>query len=268
MDMIFDAMNLAICCHDGQRRKGLDQPYVMHPVRACQFLTRHGVIDPTILSATLLHDAKEDCNEGPIRTWELICHYANGKVASIVDEVSDDRSGALTQVERKRAQVAHAPELSFAATLVKVADMYDNLKSLTVDGWQLPPGWGEDRVRGYAAWKRTVYDSGKFGMRLCEMGYQSMFDEIEKLFEHFLAPRWWRVARGRVCGASVLSAAVGVAAAHGRIKYHFKRSFTTSKKAFSTSSMSTLSLSRSKTPRTRSCHDSSRRSITVIFSHA
>jgi len=187
MDMIFDAMNLAIRCHDGQRRKGLDQPYVMHPVRACQFLTRHGVTDPTILSATLLHDAKEDCNEGPIRTWELICHYVNGKVASIVDEVSDDRSGALTQVERKRAQVAHAPELSFAATLVKVADMYDNLKSLTGDR-QLPPGWGVDRVRGYAAWKRMVYDNGKFGMRLCEMGYQSMYDDMEELFEHFLNP--------------------------------------------------------------------------------
>ena len=71
--------------------------------------------------------------------------------------------------------------------------MYDNLKSLLAglsadSGIQLPPGWDATRVMGYAAWKRTVYDSGMFGERIRSAGYQSMFDEMEKLFEHFLTP--------------------------------------------------------------------------------
>ena len=53
------AMTLAAAAHEGQRRKGTEIPYVMHPNHVARILDRHGCGEHLVI-AGLLHDVVED----------------------------------------------------------------------------------------------------------------------------------------------------------------------------------------------------------------
>ena len=149
--IIVRAAEFAAVKHREQRRKNGDIPYINHPLGVARILTEEaGVVDADVLAAAILHDTVEDTETTPD---DLRSEFGES-VASIVAEVTDDKS--LSKVERKKAQIAHAPHLSREACLVKLADKLNNLRDLAV---RPPSSWGEQRVRGYFCWASAVVEA-------------------------------------------------------------------------------------------------------------
>ncbi|MET0122816.1 MAG: HD domain-containing protein, partial [Candidatus Thiodiazotropha sp. 6PLUC9] len=110
--------------HRDQRRKDVQAtPYVNHPIVLMDILVNEaGVYDAETLIAALLHDTIEDTDT----TVEEIEREFGLVIAGLVMEVTDDKT--LSKLERKAMQIDHAPDLSFKAKLVKLADKIANLR--------------------------------------------------------------------------------------------------------------------------------------------
>lgn len=184
MPGLLPAVVFAAEAHKHQKRKSDGSSYICHPLRVALFLQEtQGFRNEAILTAALLHDVVEDCAEDARVMLATIREKFGEAVASIVEEVTDDRS--LTRAERKRAQIAHIAHCSYEARFVKAADMWDNLSSLLEDA---PPHWSVERVQGYFVWKRFVFDSAQFGnipsaFKLCEM-FEDKFFKPGLTFKH------------------------------------------------------------------------------------
>lgn len=117
-----DAAAYAARAHEYQKRRDGNTPYFSHPARvamivACVF----GVNDETTLTAALLHDVIEDTDHD----YDDIYDAFGKPVADIVACLTKD----MRLIESKREpaydrQLARGP---WAARLIKLADVYDNL---------------------------------------------------------------------------------------------------------------------------------------------
>lgn len=69
------ALSVARKLHDGQYRKD-GSPYFSHPLKVCTTLISYGIDDDVTLSAALLHDILEDCQDKlPLGGKELVSEY-------------------------------------------------------------------------------------------------------------------------------------------------------------------------------------------------
>lgn len=135
--------------HRNQRRKDNAQsPYINHPIEVVQLLwDLGGVRDAHVLLAAVLHDTIEDTHTRP----EEIRETFGPDVLSLVLEVTDDKS--LPKQDRKRLQIESAPQKSFGAKLIKLADKCCNVRDLL----SLPPeNWSLERRREYLLWTEQV----------------------------------------------------------------------------------------------------------------
>jgi guanosine-3',5'-bis(diphosphate) 3'-pyrophosphohydrolase len=148
---LLTAISFAAAKHRNQRRKDADgTPYINHPLQLAQLLaTEGGVDDVETLIAAVLHDTVEDTETTHA---ELVENFGR-KVADIVAEVTDDKS--LLKAQRKLAQIEHAPLMSVAAALVKLADKTCNLRDVAL---QPPADWPLARRQEYFDWARAVVD--------------------------------------------------------------------------------------------------------------
>lgn len=103
-----------------------------------------------MLAAALLHDTIE----GTRSTKEEICCRFGKRVASIVMELTDDKS--LPKHRREELQVEYAPLLSIDAALVKVADKIYNLRDLI---HCRPEGWLRQQIAENFEWAKEVVNS-------------------------------------------------------------------------------------------------------------
>jgi (p)ppGpp synthase/HD superfamily hydrolase len=153
--------------HKDQRRKDPNEtPYINHPLGVAYILTQCGVTDVDVLVAAMLHDTVEDTET----SLEEIAKTFNPKIASIVNEVTDDKS--LGKQERKNMQVVNAPTKTKEAKLVKMADKIYNLRDLQRS---VPTGWTQERVQEYFVWAKKVTDG------LMSTGVVN--EDLEKLLE-------------------------------------------------------------------------------------
>jgi guanosine-3',5'-bis(diphosphate) 3'-pyrophosphohydrolase len=142
------AISFAADAHRRQYRKDKDRtPYFNHPAAVAEFLARAGVRDHEVLMAAYLHDTVEDTPA----TIETISSMFGDRVASIVAEVTDDKS--LSKRKRKELQIQNAPHKSIEAKTVKLGDKLHNLLTMS---YEPPQGWDNDRIRGYYAWAYEV----------------------------------------------------------------------------------------------------------------
>jgi len=153
--------------HQGQHRKGATRlPYITHPLALVDVLVSEaGVTDITVLCAALLHDTVEDTNTHPD---EIEFHFGPA-VRGVVMEVTDDK--ALSKMERKQRQIQHAPTLSSAARLVKLADKICNLRDILAAP---PEDWSTARRLDYFDWAGRVVD----GLRGAHAGLEAIFDAV------------------------------------------------------------------------------------------
>ena len=153
--------------HKTQRRKDAEKtPYINHPLALANVLAVEcGIDDVEVICGALLHDTIEDTETEPA---ELIAAFGEN-ITRIVLEVTDDKE--LLKIERKEAQVAHAPHISDQAKLVKLADKISNLRDISASP---PIGWSVERKQEYFDWAARVID----GLRGVHPGLEALFDQI------------------------------------------------------------------------------------------
>ncbi len=113
--------------HRGQKRKGSDVSYIVHPLCVAMILSGIGADDDLICSA-LLHDVVEDCN---VSFAEIEKSFGN-KAMQLVKEVTEDNKTASWK-ERKRKAEEKIKEMSNDALLLKSADIIHNTGDLLYD---------------------------------------------------------------------------------------------------------------------------------------
>lgn len=153
--------------HKDQRRKDKEaSPYINHPIALANLLVHEGGIANTdVLIASVLHDTIEDTDT----TEEELISLFGSKIASIVMEVTDDKS--LPKEVRKQNQVDHAPHNSHEAKLVKLADKICNLRDMINSP---PSDWSNQRRLDYFTWAENVVN----GMRGTNHNLEKIFDDL------------------------------------------------------------------------------------------
>ncbi|MBT3198173.1 MAG: HD domain-containing protein, partial [Gammaproteobacteria bacterium] len=125
---IYAAYLFSAEAHDGQSRL-TGEPYIYHPIEVARILAEMH-IDPTTISAALLHDVLEDTSH---TKSELIEHFGSD-VTELVDGVSK-----LTRIQMESPQHAQAEnfrKMMLAMTrdirviLIKLADRLHNMRTL------------------------------------------------------------------------------------------------------------------------------------------
>ncbi len=163
--MLIGALNFAADKHRNQRRKDNEaSPYINHPIMLAKILAvEGGVEEGTVLCAALLHDTIEDTET----SYNELAEQFGYEIADVVREVTDDK--ALPKAERKQLQIEHAPHLSQAAKLVKLADKIANLRDVADHP---PSNWPLERRREYFDWAKRVVD----GLRGAHARLEAAFD--------------------------------------------------------------------------------------------
>jgi (p)ppGpp synthase/HD superfamily hydrolase len=157
--------------HAAHRRKGAAaEPYINHLLEVAWLVSEALTEpDPNVLMAALLHDVVEDAGVTPP---ELESRFGID-VASLVLEVTDDKS--LPKAERKRLQIANAPNRTPRAQLIKLADKISNVRSIIASP---PDGWSIERQREYFEWARQVVDA----LSAPDPGLNAEFDRAYRQF--------------------------------------------------------------------------------------
>ena len=169
LEKFTEAASFAAKKHIGQTRKGKDEaPYINHPLEVVNLLVNLGKVnDYNTLIAALLHDTVEDTDA----TEDEITEKFGEKIASIVMEVTDDKS--LPKAERKQKQVEHAPHLSFEAKQLKLCDKISNITDVMKNP---PDGWSVKRRIEYVEWGERVVA----GLRGVNEDLENHFDKLTK----------------------------------------------------------------------------------------
>jgi hypothetical protein len=86
--MIEDAIYFATTAHSGQKRKGTDIPYILHPLEAATIATRFEY-DEILICAAILHDVVEDTDTALALTEDAFkrVHASNTKVIALLERV-------------------------------------------------------------------------------------------------------------------------------------------------------------------------------------
>jgi GTP pyrophosphokinase len=127
-EMIADAYNVAHAAHRGQVRKS-GEPFVYHPLATADILAELR-LDPTTITAALLHDVLEDTEV----TKERIAEQFGPEVAEIVDGVTKLKrlpSGNFeeAQAESLRKMIV-AMSRDVRVIIIKLADRLHNMRTL------------------------------------------------------------------------------------------------------------------------------------------
>lgn len=174
---LFKAITFASEKHEGQFRKGVEVPYITHPLRVAERLIRIGCSEE-LATAAVLHDVVEDTSA----TLDQVRSHFGNYVANIVKGVSEaDKS--LPWQERKEHTINYLKEASSDELILSMADKLDNLSSIKQDL----------EYFGEHIWDRLNNDKdaqGWYYRSLLEI-YRSqpdiqslsMFNEYEKLVE-------------------------------------------------------------------------------------
>jgi len=168
--LLLQALEFAAAKHRDQRRKGRGaSPYINHPIEVARALADiGGVTDAEILAAAVLHDTVEDTQTTP----EELEQRFGARIRSLVEEMTDDKR--VSQPERKRLQIVHAPTLSPGARLVKLGDKLCNVTDVIHDP---PPNWDPERRRAYLAWAKEVVDQIRGTNAALEHAFDKRFAE-------------------------------------------------------------------------------------------
>lgn len=124
-NMLALAISFAAKKHKGQKRKGNNAPYILHPIRVMSHLyyaklgTKNLIL---LMICCVLHDVVEDCDV----TIKEIAKLFGYKVASIVEELTSDKKECDIQGKTKYLSNKMF-NMSSYALCIKLADRLDNI---------------------------------------------------------------------------------------------------------------------------------------------
>ncbi|MCB7189766.1 HD domain-containing protein [Anaerostipes caccae] len=126
--MFEKAIIFATKAHSGQKRKGTDIPFMIHPLEVASIVA--GITpDEDMMCAAVLHDVIEDCRDV---TGEDIRREFGDKVADYVLMESEDKSRSW--IERKRHTVDFLKHRAKRpAKVIALGDKLANVRSLARD---------------------------------------------------------------------------------------------------------------------------------------
>ncbi|WMJ23965.1 HD domain-containing protein [Paludicola sp. MB14-C6] len=173
--LIHKAIEFATLAHDGQKRKGSNVPYIVHPFEVAQILTLQGASEQVIV-AGLLHDTIEDTHV----TIEEIQTLFGKEIAHLVAGNSENKT--LPWEERKQHTINYMKEnATFEEMMICCADKLSNLRSLKSDYMILGEGLWKRFHRGKEH-QKWYYDSLLNALSsLCDY---SMYEEYITIFHN------------------------------------------------------------------------------------
>lgn len=106
MKLLTKAIAYASKKHEGQKRKGTDIPYIVHPLEALSIASTV-TNDENVLAATVLHDVVEDCgvslSEIKFRFGKEVARL----VAADTENKRENKSAVSTWKVRKQETLNH-----------------------------------------------------------------------------------------------------------------------------------------------------------------
>jgi (p)ppGpp synthase/HD superfamily hydrolase len=142
--MLQQAIDYATKKHAGQMRKGTEIPYITHPLKVMEILSKNGCSNNVII-AGILHDTLEDTNA----TEEEIVSLFGNDVLAIVRSETEDKTPSWK--ERKSHTIEHLKSAPLEVKLVCCADKLANLRDMSFDFSKI----------GDKLWERFKAPSGK-----------------------------------------------------------------------------------------------------------
>jgi GTP diphosphokinase / guanosine-3',5'-bis(diphosphate) 3'-diphosphatase len=178
---ILEAAIFAACKHQGHDRKDEHaSPYITHPLSVAREIYATGKVDhQPILVAAILHDTLEDTKT----TQDELRQHFGEDVLSIVLELTDDKS--LVKERRKQLQVIHAPMLSYAARIIKLADKLVNCRDILHSP---PTDWTLVRRQEYIQWAVDVLAQVRGTNAPLEAAFDKMAAQAEAELDFTLQP--------------------------------------------------------------------------------
>lgn len=127
MNNLHEAIIFAARAHSGQKRKGTDIDYLVHPMEVLQILTAMGT-DETLQIAGVLHDTVEDT---PVEIDDIKSLFGDDVAALVAAHTEKDKS--LPWRERKEAALAELANAPIAVKALVLADKLSNMRSIAAD---------------------------------------------------------------------------------------------------------------------------------------
>lgn len=133
VDILNQIEQFAAKAHEGQRRKFVDEPYIVHPVRVMTICNSYSN-DLPVLAAALLHDVLEDT---PVTALQIKAFLSTlmdttntERTLLLVDELTDryvkSDYPTLNRRTRKNKEAERLSKVSADAQTIKYADIIDN----------------------------------------------------------------------------------------------------------------------------------------------
>lgn len=171
--LINRAMAFAAAAHEGQKRKGTDIPYIVHPFEVAQILVK-AEADTEVIAAGILHDTLEDTR---IKSEDILREFG-GTVTSIVRELTEDKS--LVWEARKAHSIKYLRDgASMGAAMVCCADKLSNLRSIKNDMDEVGEQVWERFKRGFHQQRNYYADVIEAIVYLEDF---EMYDELKDLY--------------------------------------------------------------------------------------
>ena len=132
MNLLTNAITFATKKHEGQKRKGTDIPYIVHPLEALSVASTL-TNKETILAAVVLHDVVEDCgvsiSEIKFRFGKEIARL----VAADTEDKREKQSAESTWKIRKQETLDQIKNMDIDSKIVVLADKLSNMRAIHRD---------------------------------------------------------------------------------------------------------------------------------------
>lgn len=173
--MVERAKEFACKAHEGQRRKGTNLPYIVHPSEVAEILEKAGC-KPEVICAGWLHDTVEDT---PV-TLEILGQEFGSYVTELVAWCTEDKRGTWEERKQHTIQLLGSKELPLDAMMVLYADKLANLRSIHKDYQEIGDKLWERfrRPKGYQSW---YY--GAIKEKMAAIGDTYLYEEYVNLYQ-------------------------------------------------------------------------------------
>ena len=138
------AIEYATQKHKGQKRKGKNIDYIVHPLQVVEILSQNGADEETMIVG-VLHDVVEDTNTTLLEIEECF----GKEISTLVASESEDKSKSYR--ERKKEHMDKLSIVPYKAKMVNCADKLSNITDIIDDYnnqgdslWQVFNGSKED----------------------------------------------------------------------------------------------------------------------------
>ena len=160
MELVSEAINFAVQCHDGMRRKSSKIPYIIHPLEAATIVASM-TDDAEVISAAILHDVVEDTNV----TIDEIEERFGKRIRDLVESETENKRPNLPSSEtwriRKEESLKVLQEASdIGVLMIWLGDKLSNIRSvyrdLQVDGDKHWEKYNQKDVNEHAWYYRNI----------------------------------------------------------------------------------------------------------------